>query len=167
MLLLGKIASDHADAWRRMRESISSGRALAKFVEIVESQGGDTSIVDDPSTLPRANATSDFLAGRNGFISDVSPRTIGHGIIALGGGRQRIEDDVDPGVGFVIHAKPGTQVSRGDLLATVHARDNSGIRHGHAVLAEAITVADDPGTQLPLVSDRITSEGSTKWNRPA
>lgn len=166
MLMLAGAAANDADAWRLMRDAISSGRAREKFIEIVEAQGGDARIVDDPSRLPSAKANAEFLAGRDGFVTDVTPRTIGYGIIALGGGRQKMEDEIDPGVGFVIDAKPGARVQRGDPLATVYARDDAGIRQGRTVLSEAITIEDEPGTPLPLVSTRISPAGTDRWQRP-
>lgn len=166
MLVLADAAVNHADAWRMMRDAIGSRRALEKFIEIVEAQGGDARIVDDPARLPSAEAKAEFIAGRDGFVTDVTPRTVGYGIIALGGGRQNMEDEIDAGVGFVIHAKPGARVSRGEPLATVHARDDAGIRQGLAVLSEAITIADEPVTPLPLISTRISADGTERWRRP-
>ncbi|MDQ3082532.1 MAG: thymidine phosphorylase [Gemmatimonadota bacterium] len=166
MLVLSKKAPDDAHAWDMMQQAISSGGALAKFVEIVEAQGGDSRIVDDPSLLPGAAETAAFLAGRDGFITEVVPRTVGHGIISLGGGRTTMEDVIDPGVGFVIHAKPGLAVKRGDVIATIHARDDLGVRQARGVLAEAITIADEAVAVPQLVARRISSKGSVPWRRP-
>jgi pyrimidine-nucleoside phosphorylase len=166
MLILAGKAVTHAEAWRAMKESIRSGRALAKFIEIVEAQGGDPRIVEDPSIFAQATTRADFIAGRDGFVTGITPRTIGYGIIALGGGRTSMEDEIDPSVGFVIHARVGAEVRRGDRLATIHASDAAGIREGHSVLAEAITIADIPATALPLVATRISADGIEEWHRP-
>ena len=165
LVLAGPVAS-HAEAWRAMRDAIQSGRALAKFVEILEAQGGDPRIVDDISLLPSASRRQDLLAGRDGIVTEVTPRTVGYGIIALGGGRATMDDEIDPGVGFVVHAKPGASVTRGDRLATVHARDEAGIRKGIAVLDEAITLGDEPPEVPRLVTTRISAHGSVEWRRP-
>jgi len=166
MLLLARAAADAGDAWRMMGDAVSSGRAAAKLAEIIEAQGGDPRIVDDPSLLPAAPAVAEFTAGRDGFVVDVTPRTIGYGIIALGGGRRTMEDTVDPAAGFVITAKPGDRVSRGDPLALIHARDDAGIREGKRVLSEAITLGEEPGRCLDLVLLRIDAKGSSPWARP-
>ncbi len=167
MLMLGEIAGSAADAWRRMRDAIRNGTALEKFAEIIKAQGGDARILEDTSLLPTAPRTADFLAGRDGFICEVSPRTIGYGVIALGGGRRTMEDTIDLAVGFVITAKPGDRVTRGQTLATIHARDEAGIREGKRVLSEAITLDDQPGTCLDLISLRISRDGSAPWRRPS
>lgn len=166
MLVMAGTTASHAAAWELMRNSISSGNALAKFIEIVEAQGGDARIVDDISLLPSAPVSRECLAGRDGFVVEATPRTVGHGIIALGGGRRTMDDKVDPSVGFVIYAKPGERVVRGERLATIHARDEAGIRKGIEVLAEAITIGDDKPDLLALVSTRISADGSANWSRP-
>jgi pyrimidine-nucleoside phosphorylase len=166
MLVLASVASNASDAWRMMSESISSGRALEKFGEIVEAQGGDARIVDDYGILPSAAETAEFAADRDGSVLEIAPRAVGHGIISLRGGRRTMEDRIDPSVGFVITAKPGDRVSRGDVLATIHAIDEAGIREGKRVLSDAISIGNGDARSLPLVSHRISSEGMAVWTSP-
>ncbi len=163
MLLLGGVASDRDDARRRMEVSISSGKAARKFQEIIEAQGGDPRVVDDPGLLPQAAECELFLAPRDGVVATVEPRTVGRGITALGGGRSRVEDVVDPTVGFVITARPGDIVRAGEPLGTVFARDRAGIAEGLSVLARAIAIADDAEPPLPLISHRVTEAGVELW----
>ncbi len=77
-----------------------------------------------------------------------------------------MDDTIDPGVGFIIDAKPGDAVKEGDALATIYARTEAGISAGQRVLGEAISIGDEPGTCLPLVSRRITSDGVVAWAKP-
>jgi pyrimidine-nucleoside phosphorylase len=77
-----------------------------------------------------------------------------------------MEDKVDPSVGFVITAKPGDRVRRGQTLATIHALDDDGLREGKRALIEAIRIGDDPPSPLPLVSVRINAAGVQKWESP-
>jgi thymidine phosphorylase len=79
--------------------------------------------------------------------------------VALGGGRQRVDDPLDPAVGCVITAKPGDWVEQGEPLATVFARDAAGIETGRAALRDAIAIADEAEPPLPLVSHRVTLAG--------
>jgi pyrimidine-nucleoside phosphorylase len=167
MLILAGAAADGANAWRMMSDAISSGRALAKFAEIIEAQGGDARIVDDDSILPSAPLESEFPADRDGVVVEVAPRTVGHGVIALRGGRRTMEDRINPSVGFTITAKPGDIVKRGEVLAVIHALDEPGLRDGRKALADAITIADSAGVALPLVSHKITADGVERWTRPA
>ncbi|HYW31365.1 MAG TPA: thymidine phosphorylase, partial [Gemmatimonas sp.] len=159
MLLLGGVAVDRDDARRRMEVAISSGRAAVKLQEIIEAQGGNPAVVDDPSLLPEAPELEVFVAPRDGVVAGVEPRAIGRGITLLGGGRSRVEDTIDPGVGFVITARPGDVVRRGEPLASVFARDTAGVENGLRVLRDAIRIGDEAERPLPLVSHRVTEAG--------
>ena len=159
MLMLGGVATSAEDARAQMEGAISSGAAADKFREIIEAQGGNPGVVDDPGTLPQAAACEIYAAPRPGFVAGVDPRTVGRGIAALGGGRRTVDDEIDPSVGFVITAKPGDQVRAGDSLATVFARDDAGIAEGRAALARAITIADEAELPLPLISYRVSAAG--------
>lgn len=163
MLLLGGVASDRDDARRRMEVAISSGKAARKFQEIIEAQGGDPRVVDDPGLLPQAAECELFLAPRSGVVAHVEPKTIGRGITQLGGGRSRVEDVVDPTVGFVITARPGDIVRAGEPLGTVFARDKAGVSVGFAVLNQAIHISEEAEPPLPLISHRVTEAGVESW----
>ncbi|MFL5561689.1 MAG: thymidine phosphorylase [Gemmatimonadaceae bacterium] len=165
MLVLGQVAADIDSARRALEKAIGTGRAAEKMQAIIEAQGGNPGVVDDPAVLPQASHVELFPAPRRGFVAKVEPRTIGRGIIALGGGRTRIEDRVEPSVGFVITAKPGDWVEAGEPLATVFASDRSGIESGRATLRAAIVIADEADPPLPLVSHRVTAAGVELYAR--
>jgi pyrimidine-nucleoside phosphorylase len=159
MLQLAGVANSREAAWRDMEVAISSGRAATMMRDIIDAQGGNGAVVDDPAVLPQADACELFDAPRRGFVARVEPRAVGRGIIALGGGRQRVEDAIDPSVGFVITAKPGDWVEQGEPLATIFARNPAGIETGRAALREAIVIAEEAEPPLTLVSHRATIEG--------
>ncbi len=159
MLVLAGAAPNTDTARRKMEVAISSGRAAEMFQRIIAAQGGDPAVVEDPSRLPQAREVEIFSAPRAGVIARVEPRAVGRGIIALGGGRTRMEDRVDPSVGFVIRARPGDVVRVGEPLATIFARDEAGIAAGMASLAEAFVISEEAEPPLPLVSHRVTRTG--------
>jgi len=159
MMLLGGLAGDRAAARDTLEGAIASGAAAEKFKEIIEAQGGNPAVVDDPALLPQAEAIELFRASRRGFIAQIEPRAVGRGIIALGGGRTTMEDAIDPGVGFVITAKPGDWVEAGEPIASVFARDEAGLRAGASALREAIRIGDEAEPPLPLISHRVTERG--------
>jgi pyrimidine-nucleoside phosphorylase len=159
MLLVAGITADRADARRRLEAALAGGQAAERFAEMVEAQGGNPAIVEDPSILPQADEVEVFRAPRAGTVARVEPRRIGFGVIELGGGRSKVDDQVDPSVGFVVTARPGDAVQAGEPIASVFARDRAGIEHGLRVLAEAITFGE-PGEVLPLVSHRLTAAGT-------
>jgi pyrimidine-nucleoside phosphorylase len=159
MLVLAGVAEDHDAARRSMEIAIGTGRAAEHFQKIIEAQGGNPAVVDDPALLPQAAEVELFAATRRGFIARVEPRAIGRGVSALGGGRTTMEDRLDLSVGFVITARPGDWVEQGEPLATIFARDRSGVEMGRNALRAAISIADEADPPLPLVSHRVTSAG--------
>jgi len=159
MLVLAGTHPTRDAARRAMEVSISSGRAADRFRAIIEAQGGNPGVVDDPAVLPQAAACELYPAPRRGLVARVEPKAIGRGITALGGGRTRMEDAVDPTVGFVITAKPGDWVEAGEPLATIFAHDHAGVEAGRAALRAAIQIADEAEPPLPLVSHRVSADG--------
>ncbi|MEP7085808.1 MAG: thymidine phosphorylase [Gemmatimonadota bacterium] len=159
MLILGGLAPDRGLAIKTLKSAVSSGAAAEKLKEIVEAQGGNPAVVDDPALLPQAEAIELFRATRRGFIAQIEPRAVGRGIIALGGGRATMEDTIDPAVGFVITVKPGDWVEVGEPIASVFARDESGLRAGAGALRDAIRIADEAEPPLALISHRVTGNG--------
>jgi pyrimidine-nucleoside phosphorylase len=158
MLVLVGAARSPADARQRLEEAVASGRALQTFARVIEAQGGNPAVVEDPGVLPQAQAVEVYRAERAGVVAAVEPRRIGRAIVELGGGRTTIDDVVDPTVGFVITVKPGDPVREGEPIASVFARDEAGIALGLKALQEAVTVGET-GRLTPLVSHRITSRG--------
>jgi pyrimidine-nucleoside phosphorylase len=162
MLQLGGVAADADEARRRMEVAISSGQAARKLQEIIEAQGGNPGVVDDPAVLPQAGACELFEAPRRGFVARVEPRGIGRALVALGGGRAGPDDRIDPGVGFVVTAKPGDWVELGEPVATIFARDDAGIATGRSALRSSIVIGDEADHPLPLISHRVTMDGVTR-----
>src|SRR5439155_3910252 len=105
---------------------------------------------------------------RTGVVTAVEPRTIGRAVVAMGGGRIKVDDEVDPTVGFVITVKPGDKVLAGEPIASVFARDPDGMKFGLEALGRAIGVGDkltEPA--LPLISHRVSKHGIEELTRPA
>jgi pyrimidine-nucleoside phosphorylase len=160
MLLMGKIERTPAKARQRLENALSSGLAAEKFEQIIEAQGGNPKVVDDASSLPQAQAVEVYAARQTGVVIRVEPRAIGRAIVAMGGGRTKVDDTVDPSVGFVITVKPGDKVLAGEPIASVFARDPAGIQLGFDTLTRAIAIGDKLVERpLPLVSHRVTKDG--------
>jgi pyrimidine-nucleoside phosphorylase len=164
MLVLAGTAPNVDEARREMEKAIGTGRAAECFQRIIEAQGGNPGVVDDPAVLPQAAECELFAAPRRGFVARIEPKRIGRAIIELGGGRTRVEDVVDPAVGFVITARPGDWVDAGEPLATIFARDRSGIAAGRDALRSAIFIADEAEPPLPLISHRATIAGAAIYS---
>jgi pyrimidine-nucleoside phosphorylase len=158
MLLVAGAEFDRAAARHRLEGTITSGRALERFARMTEAQGGDPKAVSDYTRLPKAPVTMEYRAVQDGVVAEIPPRKIGHAIIALGGGRSRTEDAIDPGVGFMIPVKPGQRVTRGDVLAVIHAKTEADAERARTALDEAIVIGER-ATPLPLLSYRVSADG--------
>jgi pyrimidine-nucleoside phosphorylase len=156
MLLLGGVAADRADAERRVREAIASGAGLERFRRIIETQGGDPRVVDDYRRLPRAPHRQVVAAGRTGFVAAIDAGLVGRASVALGAGRDRVEDPVDFAVGIVLRLKPGDAVDRGAPLFEVHYRDRARLERALPLLERAVAIAD----QRPAAGSLIVGEVS-------
>jgi len=142
MLVLGRVADDLADAEKRARNAITSGAGLERFRRIVEGQGGDSRVVDDYSRLPHVAEHRVVPAGRGGYLTKLDAELVGRASVALGAGRDRVEDPVDPAVGITIKAKPGDEVRAGDPVLELHYRDRARLEAALALAAAAITIGD-------------------------
>jgi thymidine phosphorylase len=89
-------------------------------------------------------------------VLKVRPRLLGEAVVALGGGRARVEDRIHPGVGFEVAVRPGQRIEEGAPLGVVHALDEKGLDVGRQALLESVCVGDGPAPEgLPLLMDRI------------
>ena len=118
-----------------------------------------TSSCDDPDRfLPLASGSVRVESPRSGFITRVDTTTIGHAIAAIGGGRVRIEDAIDPSVGFINEVKIGDQISAGDLFGIVQSNNSSKAEEAAASVAAAYEVGDEPPALIPKLIKEVINE---------
>ena len=160
MLVLAGVAGDPGAARARLEGALESGAALEKFRAVVDAQGGDSAVCDAPTrVLPQPTLRSPYLAPLAGIVQRIEPRAVGMGITAMRGGRTTMDDTIDPSVGFLIHARPGDHVRRGDTLATILASDAACAEAGRTALSAAFVIGDAPVVARPLISHRVTLAG--------
>jgi pyrimidine-nucleoside phosphorylase len=151
MLVLGRAAADKADAVQKVRAVITSGGGLDRFRRIVENQGGDVRFIDDRSRLPSAPGRYFVRAARSGYVTKVDAALVGRASVALGAGRDRVEDPVDHGVGIIVHAKPGTEVSASDPVLELHFREQTRLDAALRLAELAVAVGDAAPPARPLI----------------
>ncbi|HUQ41648.1 MAG TPA: thymidine phosphorylase, partial [Candidatus Limnocylindrales bacterium] len=120
MLVLGRRAKTRAATRRLAETALGDGRGFAKLRELVQAQGGDVGLVDDPSRLPRAPRVETLRAPRTAYVRAIAADRIGIASVHLGAGREKKGDPVDHRTGIVLHAKVGDRVERGQPYADVH-----------------------------------------------
>jgi pyrimidine-nucleoside phosphorylase len=160
MLHLGGLANTIADGKRRSADLISSGKALEKFRQMIELQGGDPRVVDEPKLLPQAKKSVQVKSPGAGYISGMQCEQIGTACVILGGGRERKEDAVDPAVGIVLHKKVGDAVNADEPLATIHYNDETRAARAAQLVGMSCTISRDaPGQARRLIHQVIRHSG--------
>jgi thymidine phosphorylase len=156
MLLLGRLAGDREAARRKLVAARDSGAAAERFQRMVVALGGPADLLERPDKrLPRAAVERPVESDRRGFIARVDVRAVGLAILALGGGRRRVEDRIDYGVGVADMQGIGDEVGPGRPLAIVHARDAAAADRAAEEIREAVEISDVPITPGPLIRERI------------
>lgn len=121
MVVVGGKANTIEEARKMLEEVVANGAALEVLKKFIAAQGGDASVVDDPSRLPQAKFKFDVPAKQAGYVSKIEADDIGTAAMLLGAGRATKESEIDLAVGLVLHKKVGDQVEVGESLMTIHA----------------------------------------------
>jgi pyrimidine-nucleoside phosphorylase len=156
MLVLADAVGDLEAGKGRVAETLADGSALAKFREMVEAQGGDVSMVDDPEKLPRAVHIEAVAAPVAGYVRQIEAQDIGLAVMALGGGREKKADPIDYSVGVEIHHKVGDRVNKGDPLFTLHASEPKSLKTASKRVLSAYDIVAEKVSPLPLFYDTIS-----------
>lgn len=156
MLVLGGRATGLEDGAAQAGAALDDGRALEKMRTVIEAQGGNPAVLDDPAILPQADVQHVLEASRAGRIISMDTRAIGAAAVALGAGRATLGARIDPSAGFHLTVKPGDCVQRGQPIATIHARTSELAEQAAARLQAAIEIGEGDAAPLPLLGERIT-----------
>jgi pyrimidine-nucleoside phosphorylase len=155
MLVLGKVADDFPAAGEQVRRAIRSGAGLERFRQIIEIQGGDPKVVDDYGRLPHVSDRHVVAASRGGFVTALDAELVGRASVALGAGRDRVEDPIDPAVGIMVVAKPGDAVRAGDPVLEMHYRDRVRLEAAVRLTSQAMTIADEAPPARRLIVGEV------------
>jgi pyrimidine-nucleoside phosphorylase len=155
MVRLAGLAADDAAAEKAVRKALTSGAGLDVFRRVIEQQGGDPKVVDDPSRMPVAPRSHLIRAARGGFVTEVRAGAVGVGAAVLGAGRERAEDRVDHGVGVGVLVRPGDPVQAGDPVLDVTYRDAHRLGDALPLLEDAVHIGDRPPAPGELVLEVV------------
>lgn len=121
MVILAGKAKDLTEARAMLEEVMKNGKALEAFKTFLASQGGDASVVDEPSKLPQAKYLIQVPAKQSGYVAGITAEEVGIAAMMLGAGRVTKESVIDLAVGVVLHKKVGDAVQEGEALVTIHS----------------------------------------------
>ncbi|MGH9331607.1 MAG: thymidine phosphorylase [Vicinamibacterales bacterium] len=156
MVRMAGLAPTNADAERQVRRAIASGAGVEKFRQVIEHQGGDPKVIDDYGRLPAAPSREVVAAPHGGFVADIDAMAIGRASMALGAGREKAEDAIDPAPGLWLKAHVGDRVSAGDPLVELLYRDTRRAAEAASLIARAFVIEDGPPQPSSLILEEIT-----------
>lgn len=156
MLVLAGVATDRADARAQLEAAVDSGAGMEVLANVIEAQGGDPRVLEDPTMLPSAAGAHTVTTERAGYIERCDALAVGRSAVRLGAGRQAKEDEIDPGVGISLHAKVGDAVAAGEALATVRYNTEDQLNACVPVLESAWVVSEEPQPTIPLILGEVT-----------
>lgn len=157
MLQFAGRAADEAEAVKLMENVIADGSALNKLAEFVKAQGGDSAYVYDTSLLPVAEHTLDVKASCDGYVHRILAEDIGIACMALGGGRETKESEIDLSVGILLKKKNGDAVKAGDTLAVIYGNDAAKMEVARIKTEKAFEIMSEPKGKGPVVRKYILS----------
>jgi pyrimidine-nucleoside phosphorylase len=143
MLWMGRATEDLESARLLYDEMISSGKALAKMRQIIETQYGNPAVTDDYSLLPQAKNRQPVAAKRAGFVQAIDTEAIGHASMLLGAGRLQLDTEIDLGVGLLVDAKIGDTVDMDSPLVTLHFNDAEKVPEATAIIERAYQIGEE------------------------
>jgi thymidine phosphorylase len=155
MLVAAGAAPDAGEARKRLAEALAAGAGARTFAAMIEAQGGDPGVVDEPQRLPHAHREQAVAAPGDGFVTHIDAEAIGNAAIVLGAGRASVRDRIDPAAGIVLERKLGHAVRRGEPLATLRGSDEARAEEARRRVLDAYRIgAETPGA-ASLVLDVI------------
>ncbi len=150
---------DEAEASARVERALDGGQALETFARMVDAQGGDPRVAEDPwAVLPRAPVVVPLWAERDGILGAIEAEEIGRASVDLGAGRRRKGDPVDPATGIVFRARIGDRLGAGEDIGEVHARTEDGATGAVRRVLAALTLVDHEVERPPLVYGWIDAD---------
>lgn len=157
MLVLAGVDQSIEAALARLKKVLGSGAALECWQNNITAQGGEGRVCDAPADfLPLVKESIKVESSRSGFVTSIQTTEIGHAIAGIGGGRVRIEDVVDPTVGFIAEVKVGDQVSTGESIGVVYCADLGKARQAADMISTFYEIGDEPPpTPLKLIKEVI------------
>ncbi|MFI5385422.1 MAG: thymidine phosphorylase [Fimbriimonadales bacterium] len=138
------VSADMDSARKKASDTLGGGLALRKAEQWFEAQGADPTVLVRPDKLPRAPVRKRVEAHADSWVAGINAETVGRVVLALGGGREKKDDVIDPTVGVEVHAEVGRKVVKGEPVFTVHARDEASAGAAAESLRGCVRGSDSP-----------------------
>lgn len=146
---------EYSDALKKAEKALASGKAYEKFIELIFSQGGDISYIENTEKLKRSSVVKVVTAEKDGYIYSMECEKIGMSACELGAGRKKKEDDIDFGAGIILCAKVGDKVCKGDEIAYLYSSSEDKSDAGEIIFGSAVTISDIAPEKKSIILDTI------------
>jgi len=163
MIALGGKADSQKTGYTLAEVALTDGAALAAFFRMIDAQGGDVSVFDDPAAFHKPGATKVVEAWESGFVAEMDTTALGWAVQRTGAGREKAGEPVDPHAGILFHARRGARVERGEPLATIYATTAAQLAEPEEILRKAIIISKSPPHAVPLVGRVFTRDEAEKF----
>ncbi len=164
MLLLGKKANSISEGIELCRNKLETGEPFEIFKKSVVAQGGDLKFIENPDFYPKSKFEFDFVAEKDGFISEFNNYEIGMTAVNLGAGRMKVTDKVEPKAGMIFQKRVGDKVHKGEVIAKVFTELENSIEPAKLRLANSVVISEKQSQKNDLIQNLIDSEGIHEWN---
>lgn len=155
LLEMAGICPDLDSSRRKIRELLVSGAGLRKLGEMFAAQGGNGEVVNDVKLLPQASIIEPIPAPRSGYVTSIHAQKIGFASTALGAGRMRKEDPIDPAVGIEMSRRVGDRIEKGEPLAILHANKPETIAEAKELILSSIVIGDEKVAPRKLIEEVV------------
>ncbi|MDX1585406.1 MAG: thymidine phosphorylase [Balneolaceae bacterium] len=159
MIWLGGEANSIEEGIEKSREAISSGKALDKWRELVERQGGDTGLIDNPDTYPNRAESFEIEAGEDGYVQAMDAYEIGMASVELGAGRKKKGESIDPAAGIILRKKIGDPVKKGETIASAFTNNDKARQVAGEMIRSAVAIGEKKPESIPLVTHKVDKKG--------
>ncbi len=143
--------------------AIESGTALLKFEEMIANQEGNPAVIKDYSLFGKARFVFDFVSDADGFVESMKTDRLGIASMILGAGRETKESSINYSAGIILHAKTGSKVKKGSVIAKLYTDDESKAEGAFSVMKEAVIISENAPPLRPLILAAVDLEGMKKY----
>ncbi len=157
LLINCKVSKNITTARDMLQKSIDKGYAFERFVKMAASLGANTNILENYETkLPKAKYVEPIYAKTSGYVSKIDTRSIGLGVIMLGGGRTHPEQNINYTTGFTSFCQIGDKLDSNTPLCYIHAEDKEKIKEVSQLIKNAITISDKKVKNKSVIIERVS-----------
>ena len=159
MVLLANKAKSLEEALEMVRDKLESGKAFDKFKEFVMAQGGDRSVIDEPSNLPEAKYIYTVHAKAGGYVEGIKADDIGLAALILGAGRESKDAIIDLSAGLILHGRIGDKILDNEPIATLYTNDEFKLEQASSMVLDAFRFSKEKVELPKLIKAMVSSEG--------